>query len=298
MSNIVSNSETKLPRAIARVKDGITLYWVDELELSGLHPTGLARLLGCHHSAVTRTIEKVKHATHDSNGFEPRAQIDVVMAECDLGQGLQPVSIYSENDIVVILEAIVFSNIKVEVRKRASDVLKRLAAAGFKLAVMLELAPEKLKASIKVPATSLAEWHEDRLQGKIDRRSLTDTIQLLCQYAVEQGSSQPERYYIHFSNLVNKYIIAAPIDSKIKDKRNRMNRNQLHNIRTIETTLAKLIEDRMIAGDDYREIYQVCKDRVAAIAAVLDIEPQPLLEQSNQRLINQSLYRSLKVEEE
>jgi hypothetical protein len=77
-----------------------------------------------------------------------------------------------------------------------------------------------------------------------------------------------------------------------------MTSNQLHNVRTIETTLAKLIEDRMMAGDDYHEIYQVCKDRVAAIAAVLDIEPQPLLEHSNQRLINQSLYRSLKAVEE
>jgi hypothetical protein len=287
MSNIVSNSKTKLPRAIAKEKDGITMYWVDELELSGLHVRCLAKLIGYNAGNLHKFISN-----------RPAYQINVVSAECDLGQGLQPVALYSENDIVVILEAIIFSNIKVEVRKRASDVLKRLAVAGFKLAVMLELAPEKLKASIKIPAVSLAEWHEDRLQGKIDRRSLTDVIQLLCQYAAEQGGSQPERYYIHFSNLANKHIIAAPIDSKIKDKRNRMNRSQLQNIRTIETTLAKLIEDRMIAGDDYREIYQVCKDRVAAIAAVLDIEPQPLLEQSNQRLINQSLYRSLKAAEE
>jgi hypothetical protein len=285
-NNIVSNSKTKLPLAIAKEKDGITLYWVDELNLSGLHVRGLAKLIGYNDGNLNTFIKKL-----------PAYQIDVVSAECETEQGLRTAYFYSENDIVVILEAIIFSSIKVEVRKRASDVLKRLAAAGFKLAVMLELAPEKLKASIKVPAISLTEWQEDRLQGKVDRRSLTDMIQLLCQYATEQGSTQPERYYIHFSNLVNKYIITAPIDSKIKDKRNRMNRSQLHNTRTIEVTLAKLIEDRMIAGDDYHEIYQVCKDRVAAIAAVLDIEPQPLLDQSNQRLINQSLYRSLKATE-
>jgi hypothetical protein len=280
--SIVPKSKSKLPLAIAKEKDGITLYWIDELNLSGLHVQGLSRLLEYDPGNLAKFLKGVY-------------QIDVVSAEIRSSQRENTVYFYSENDIVVILEAIIFSNIKVEVRKRASDILKRLAAAGFKLAVMLELAPEKLKASIKVPAISLAEWHEDRLQGKIARRSLTDAIQLLCQYAAEQGSSQPERYYVHFSNLVNKYIIAAPIDGKIKDKRNRMNSDQLHNVRTFETTLAKLIEDRMAAGDEYQEIYQVCKDRAASIAAVLDIVPQPLLEESNQRLINQSLARSLKV---
>lgn len=149
--------------------------------------------------------------------------------------------------------------------------------------------------SVKAPAASLAEWHEDRLQGKVARRSLTDTIKILCEYAAAQGSTKPEKYYIHFSNLVNKYVIAAPIDSKIKDKRNRMTGDQLHYVRAIETVLTKLIDDQMTLGDDYHEIYSICKDRVAAIAVVLDIDPQPLLEQSNQRLINQSLTRSLKA---
>ena len=149
--------------------------------------------------------------------------------------------------------------------------------------------------STKAPIAALVEWHEDRLQGKVVRRSLTDTIKILCEYAAAQGSTKPEKYYIHFSNLVNKYVIAAPIDSKIKDKRNRMTGDQLHYVRTIETVLTKLIDDRMTLGDDYHEIYSICKDRVAAIAAVLDIDPQPLLEQSNQRLINQSLTRSLKA---
>jgi hypothetical protein len=285
MSNIVSNSETKLPRAIARVKDGITLYWVDELGLSGLHQRGLEVLLKC-------SISTIQNALKGCTGVE------LLEAEILTPQGLRTVQIIAESDIPRVLRYIARSKSKIETRDRADDIRDRLAAAGFKLAVMLELAPDKLKASIKVPAVSLAEWHDTRLQGKVIRRSLTDTIKILCEYAAEQGSTQPERYYIHFSNLVNKYIIAAPIDSKIKDKRNRMTLEQLHNTWSMESTLAKLIDDRMMAGDDYHEIYQVCKDRVAAIAAVLDIEPQPLLEQSNQRLINQSLYRSLKAAEE
>jgi uncharacterized protein (DUF952 family) len=280
--SIVPNLKSKLPIAIAKEKDGITLYWVDELNLSGLHMQGLAQLLECNVGSIQYPLRAVK-------------EISLLDAEIVTEGGAQGVSIITENDLPKLLRHISRSKAKIETRDRADDIRDRLAAAGFKLAVMLELAPEKLRASIKVPAESLAEWHEDRLQGKVVRRSLTDAIQLLCQYAAKQGSSQPERHYAHFSNLVNKYIIAAPIDSKVKDKRNRMSRTQLHYIQSIEMTLAKLIDDRMMAGDDYHEIYSVCKDRAAAIAAVLDIVPQPLLGQSNQRLINQSLARSLKA---
>jgi hypothetical protein len=144
-------------------------------------------------------------------------------------------------------------------------------------------------------AVDLADWHEQKLKGKVVRRSLTDTIKIFCQYAEAQGSQNADQYYRHFSSLINKYIIEAPIDSKIKDKRNRMADRQLRYVAVIEDALSKLIDDRMVAGDEYHEVYAVCRDRVAAIAAVLDIVPVPLLPESNQRLINQSLARSLKA---
>jgi prophage antirepressor-like protein len=143
-------------------------------------------------------------------------------------------------------------------------------------------------------AESLAQWHKDRTDGKEVRRTLSDAIAMFVRYAQAQGSKNADRYFASIThNLINRYVIEAPIDSKIRDKRNRMDREQLRHLTNIEDVLAGLIEARMIAGDDYHEIYQVCKDRAAAIAAVLDISPKPLLPESNQRLINQSLARSL-----
>jgi len=153
------------------------------------------------------------------------------------------------------------------------------------------------RAKDATPPTTLAEWQEGRLKGKAVRRSLTDTIKIFCQYAEAQGSGNADRYYAHFSNLFNKYIIEGyPSAVKgVKDKRDRMGDQQLRYLAVIEEAISKLIDDRMMAGDDYHRVYEEAKARVAAIAAVLDIEPKPLLAESNKRLINQSLARALKA---
>jgi prophage antirepressor-like protein len=173
---------------------------------------------------------------------------------------------------------------------------RKAVAKRLKKWVTAEVLPSiRRTGSYSVSATSedLAGWHEQRLKGKVVRRSLTDTIKIFCQYAESQGSGNADRYYGHYSTMVNKYVIESPIDSKIKDKRNRMADRQLRYVAVIEDALIKLIDDRMMAGDDYHEVYAVCRDRVSAIVAVLDIVPVPLLPESNQRLINQSLARSL-----
>jgi prophage antirepressor-like protein len=175
---------------------------------------------------------------------------------------------------------------------------RKAVAKRLKKWVTSEVLPSIRKTgsySVSTTSQDLAGWHEQRLKGKAVRRSLTDTIKIFCQYAEAQGSQNADQYYRHFSSLINKYIIEAPIDSKIKDKRNRMADRQLRYVAVIEDALSKLIDDRMVAGDEYHEVYAVCRDRVAAIAAVLDIVPAPLLPESNQQLINQSLTRSLKA---
>jgi prophage antirepressor-like protein len=160
----------------------------------------------------------------------------------------------------------------------------------------VEILPQIRKTGAYQP-TNLAEWQEGRLKGKAVRRSLTDTIKIFCQYAEAQGSGNADRYYIHFSSLLNKYIIEGyPSAVKgIKDKRDRMSHQQLRYVAVIEEAISKLIDDRMMAGDDYHRVYEEAKARVAAIAAVLDIEPKPLLPESNKTLINQSLARALKA---
>ena len=153
------------------------------------------------------------------------------------------------------------------------------------------------KAGQQADPSTLAQWHEERISGKVVRRSLTDQIQILIKYAEVQGSENAGYYYAHFSNLVNKYVIADLKAVKtVPDKRNRMTVKQVRYVAVIEDTLSKLIGDQMTTGVDYHEIYKACKSRVAAIAAVLDIEPAPLLPESNKRLIDKSLAAMLKAQ--
>lgn len=139
----LSISKSKLPRAIAKEKDGITLYWVDELNLSGLHMQGMAALLECNVGTIQNALKGCK-------------QITLLEAEILTEGGFQGVSILKESDIAVILRYITRSKAKIETRDRADDIRDRLVVAGFKLAVMLELAPEKLVP--KIAAKSIPNY--------------------------------------------------------------------------------------------------------------------------------------------
>jgi hypothetical protein len=127
--NIVSKS--KLPRAIAKEKNGITLYWVEEYGIAGLHQRGLESLLKC-------SISTIQNALKGCTG------IKLLEAEILTQQGLRTVQIITESDIPKVLRYIARSKAKIETRDRADDVRDQLAAAGFKLMTMLEIVPEEL----------------------------------------------------------------------------------------------------------------------------------------------------------
>jgi hypothetical protein len=126
------------PRAIAKEKDGIVLYWVEELQVAGLHVQGLAKLLQCGADLVSDTIKRL----------ETVGQVVVLQAETVTTQGLRTVGLVTESDLSKVLRSIERSKAKEETRERAGDVRDQLAAAGFKLMVMLELAPQQLKAQL------------------------------------------------------------------------------------------------------------------------------------------------------
>jgi hypothetical protein len=131
-SNIVA---TKLPRAIAREKDGIVLYWSEDLQREGLSQRGLARLLGCN----PKTVSAVWDGVTQSSVFE---------AEVITEGGLQGVTLVDGDGVADILLEIIGSRAKAETRARAKAVSKKLQSAGLKLAVMLELAPDQLSRQL------------------------------------------------------------------------------------------------------------------------------------------------------
>jgi DNA-binding HxlR family transcriptional regulator len=129
--DIVQGNGAKLPRAIAKEKDGIVMYWVEELNEGGLHLKGLARLLKYDHGSLAKTLKVVEEVT-------------ILEAEIVTESGVKMVYLYTGQSIAKILRHISRSRANQAVRDLADDIRDSLAAAGFKLAVMLELAPQQL----------------------------------------------------------------------------------------------------------------------------------------------------------
>jgi hypothetical protein len=137
MNSITNSQSNRLPRAIAKEKGGIVMYWVEDLREGGLHVAAIARLLDCHKGQILRVAEAVT--------FLPQLEAEIVTEG-----GLKAVTLYTGESIARILRAVARSGIKDQaIKDRADDIRDQLAAAGFKLAVMLELAPQQLLAQVE-----------------------------------------------------------------------------------------------------------------------------------------------------
>ena len=98
-----------------------------------------------------------------------------------------------------------------------------------------------------------AEYLEARAAGKRIRREETDAIKELTEYAKEQGSQHPEKYYKIYSDLANK--IAG-----VK-KREQANITQIATISVAEKAISTIIKQDMSEGYHYKDIYQDAKNR-------------------------------------
>lgn len=98
-----------------------------------------------------------------------------------------------------------------------------------------------------------AEYLEARAAGKRIRREETDAIKELTEYAREQGSQHPEKYYTIYSTLANK--IAG-----VK-KREQANITQIATISVAEKAISTIIRQDMSEGYHYKDIYKDARDR-------------------------------------
>jgi hypothetical protein len=138
MTESIIHQTKKLPRAIAKEKDGIVLFWVEELQVAGLNARGLAGWLDCDASLIRRIID-----TLEGGAIMRRIAVEIVTAG-----GVQGGAIVAESDIPKVLAKVVGSKASPTTREKASEILLGLATAGFKLMVMLELAPVQLAAQV------------------------------------------------------------------------------------------------------------------------------------------------------
>ena len=107
------------------------------------------------------------------------------------------------------------------------------------------------------------DWQDTRRLGKLTRKSETDTIKLLIEYAREQGSKNAEKLYVVYSRLANQIAgIAGRDTAGIKE---------LNNLDSIEGIILHCIRLGMAQELHYKEIYQNCKNRLVQFKDIVYI---------------------------
>lgn len=97
-------------------------------------------------------------------------------------------------------------------------------------------------------------WSETRLACKSTRKSETDVIKELVEYAKAQGSERADMLYLTYSKLANK---TAGIS-----KRDLASIKQLNTLDEVEDMILHVIKLGMTQGKQYKEIFQDCKLRL------------------------------------
>lgn len=103
-------------------------------------------------------------------------------------------------------------------------------------------------------------WIGTRSDSKEVRKSETDTIKEFVEYAKKQGSSKPNWYYKHFTNLVRKKL---EIPKELK--RDEMSQKVLLQIQSLETLISMKLETLLLKDKGYKEIYEIVKELILNI---------------------------------
>lgn len=111
---------------------------------------------------------------------------------------------------------------------------------------------------------STQTWIETRAAGKLTRKAETATIQKLVEYAKGQGSKHAEMLYMTYSKLANKM---AGIE-----KRDEATVMQLNNLSLMEHIILNVIDAGILMENNYKLIYQDCKNRLELIKDLAYLE--------------------------
>jgi hypothetical protein len=195
--NIVQR--TVRPRAIAKEKDGVVLFWVADLGIAGIHQRGIMQLLRTESATVRNVI----------NELVGEQQITLLEVETLTNGGVQGGQLVKETDLPKVLRRIERSKAKEETRDLAGDVRDRLAAAGFKLMAMLEMAPLQLKQQVD----KHAQLEDDK--AKLERQYQLPPTQKELKgghglYKLMHGKAYADRWLVQ--KLKEFYPALGPIE--------------------------------------------------------------------------------------
>lgn len=111
---------------------------------------------------------------------------------------------------------------------------------------------------------STQAWIETRKDGQITRKSETDVIKQLVEYAKAQGSEHSQMLYTTYSKLANTM-------AGIKD-RELATISQLNQLSFIENIILNQVRIGMQRGQHYKEIYKDCKKQIELFKNIAYLE--------------------------
>lgn len=111
-----------------------------------------------------------------------------------------------------------------------------------------------------------AQWLDERKKSKVLRLEETDAIAKFVNYATDQGSQNAHKYYMTISKMENKNLFF--VTEKFKNLRDVLNMGQLTIIQTADMAVSNALLEGMNKKMHYKDIYQLAKKRVEAIAAI------------------------------
>lgn len=121
---------------------------------------------------------------------------------------------------------------------------------------------DQMEAFIKEKSTQA--WIETRKAGKLTRKTETDTIQKLAEYAKAQGSEHSDKLYMAYSKLANKMA-----GIQCRDEATVM---QLNYLSLMENIILHVIDTGILSGKHYKEIYKDCKKRLEKVKDLAYLE--------------------------
>lgn len=121
------------------------------------------------------------------------------------------------------------------------------------------------------------DWKQIRSTGKMARVMETELIEKFVQYATNQGSTQAFRYYANISKMENKALFF--LEQKFSNVRELLTGHQIGIMISADIIVEKALKDGMEQNMNYKDIYQMAKERIETFASVMPKTPVPMVEQ-------------------
>lgn len=105
------------------------------------------------------------------------------------------------------------------------------------------------------------EYQQIRIEWKIVRKTFTDTIQILEQYAKSQNPDANTKFlYSNYTRAINTWLF--DIEWQFKNIREVCDKKQLKRLEILEEELSDIIIEEINKQVPYKEIYYIIKDKI------------------------------------